>query len=336
VSARVAALEPGDNGALLELARACSTGSDAFRVERSPDFFALGRQLGSARYFGARDDRGGLLASVGVTRQQRHMAGALHALDYVHDLRVHPAWRGRRVASRLLAFVAEALRDEVRWCFASVLGENPELARLVRGFVPGFEEVRALGRTLHVGVPLFTRAQPARAEVVAIDRDTFSTYYARWGRPRCLAPADAYWERARGGYFAVIEGTGPVAVYKLVDERAARRFVATRGPSFLARALAFTRGRRGAAGLPRGGAELPVHYAAFHASCDGRPHLAAIADHARRTCGDLSPYLFLGLGSTALEGEPLPLGSVCFASLHVGFGALPAGVRMDFHELTLI
>lgn len=334
--ASIDALGPTDNRDLLALAHACSTGSDAFRVARDPDFFALGRQLGTPRYFGARDNRGSLLASVGVTRQQRYIDGTVEAVDYVHDLRVLPAARGQRVASRLLGHTAQLLRRELRWCFASMLGENPELARLTRGFVAGFDQVHALGRTLHVGVPLFTRAAPTQADVVEIDADTFRAVYTDWAPRRCLAPTDASWSEARGRYFAVLERGKPVVAYKLVDERASRRFVATRGPGLLARGLVLLRGQPGTAALPRRGEELPVCYAAFHVSCDGRPRLGAIASHARGVCGDENRYLFLGLADGALRDERLPLGSVCFPSLHFGFGPVPAGVRMDFHELTLI
>jgi hypothetical protein len=46
--------------------------------------------------------------------------------------------------------------------------------------------------------------------------------------------------------------------------------------------------------------------------------------------------LFVGLASEALTATRLPLGSVHFSSAHLGFGAVPDGVHMDFHELTLI
>jgi GNAT superfamily N-acetyltransferase len=334
--AHIGELALKENAAALALARACSTGSDAFSVERGPDFFALGRQLGAARYFGAWDERGVLIATVAVTRQERCLAEAPRDVHYVHDLRVDPAFRGARVASRLLARTAETLAHEVPWCFASVLGENPALAPLRTGFVAGFERVCELGRTEHVGLPLFTRPSPTRAEVLAIDRDTFRTYYTRWARPRCLAPADQYWERAPGDFFALAEGGQLAAVYKLVDERAARRFVARRGPGLLARAFACLYGRHGAAGLPRRGHELPVCYAAFYAARDARPELFALANHARDLYGDRVPYVFLGLASEALVAARLPLGSVRFSSLHLGFGQVPDGVRMDFHELTLI
>jgi GNAT superfamily N-acetyltransferase len=336
VIAHIGELAVADNVAALALARACSTGSDAFSVERAPDFFALGRQLGVARYFGAWDERGVLIATVAITRQERCLAEAPRAVHYVHDLRVDPAFRGARLASRLLARAAQTLAHEVPWCFASVLGENRALARIRAGFVAGFEQVRELGRTEHVGLPLFTRAPPTRAEVVAIDSDTFGAHYARWARPRCLAPSEAYWQRAPGGFFAVVERGQLAAVYKLVDERAARRFVAQRGPSLAARAFACLAGRRGAARLPERAQELPVYYAAFYATRDPRPELAALANHARDLHGDRVPYLFVALGSEALDGVRLPLGSVRFSSLHLGFGAVPAGVGMDFHELTLI
>jgi ribosomal protein S18 acetylase RimI-like enzyme len=336
VIAHIGELAPSENAAALALARACSTGSDAFSVERGPDFFALARQLGAARYFGAWDERGVLIASVAVTRQERCLADRARDVHYVHDLRVDPAFRGARVASRLLARTAETLAAEVPWCFASVLGENPALALLRTGFVAGFERVRELGRTQHVGLPLFTRPSPTRSEVLAIDRDTFRAYYARWAQPRYLAPGEQHWQRAQGDFFAVAERGELVAVYKLVDERAARRFIARRGPGLLARAFARLYGRRGAAGLPEREQELPVCYAAFYAARDARPELGALANHARDLYGDRIPYMFVGLADQALAATRLPLGSVRFTSQHLGFGAVPDGLRMDFHELTLI
>jgi hypothetical protein len=42
----VRALAVGDNEALLALARRRTTGREDFRVDRAPDFFALGRRFG--------------------------------------------------------------------------------------------------------------------------------------------------------------------------------------------------------------------------------------------------------------------------------------------------
>ena len=131
MSLRIQVLTTTHDAALLELATACDTGSDAFRVDRSPEFFALSRALGDSTYYGAfRGDR--LVGCFGVTLQKRFLGGDVRDFHYLHDVRVHPEHRGSGIYRCLLGCVFEDAGRRAGWAFATILDSNSR-TDLLRG-----------------------------------------------------------------------------------------------------------------------------------------------------------------------------------------------------------
>jgi acetyltransferase (GNAT) family protein len=146
-----APLGPADNGELLTLAAASNTGSDAFVVDRAPDFFALGREFGEPAYWGAYAG-GRLVGCVGLTRQIRFLDGAPRDIYYLHDLRIDRAHRRSAVLHGLLLQLRRAFSGQ--WVFSTILDGNPHAGVLTRAS-RAFPAARPIGRTTHVGTALF-------------------------------------------------------------------------------------------------------------------------------------------------------------------------------------
>src|SRR2546422_6673721 len=87
-----------DNGGLLALAAACPMrGELTLCVRREPDFFALNRLQGDRWDVGVVDGgRASVIGCVAIAERLAYVNGVAAPTAYASDLKVHPAFRGRR------------------------------------------------------------------------------------------------------------------------------------------------------------------------------------------------------------------------------------------------
>ena len=143
------------NKELLELFDSAYFGSEAFRISRGTDFFALSNELGHATYYGVLKNNT-LAAVLAVTEQQRYIRGSIQKTFYMHDLRMHPV-HGTVVAYyRLLSGVNDIYTrtPDCKWTFSIILEANPNMTAITKGKTL-FPAATQIGTILHVGFPLF-------------------------------------------------------------------------------------------------------------------------------------------------------------------------------------
>src|SRR2546430_15750639 len=97
----------------LALAAACPMrGELTLCVRREPDFFALNRLQGDRWDVGVVDaGRAGVIGCVAIAERVAYVNGVAAPTAYVSDLKVHPAFRGRRNGT---GRVADALTEYAR------------------------------------------------------------------------------------------------------------------------------------------------------------------------------------------------------------------------------
>lgn len=327
-----APLGPANNSELLTLAASLNTGSDAFVVDRTPNFFALGRDFGEAAYWGAyAGDR--LVGCVGLTRQIRFLGGGPRDVHYLHDLRIDPAHRRSPVLHGLLLQMRRAFSG--RWVFSTILDGNPHAGVLTRAS-RAFPAARPIGCTTHVGAALFV-PQPGEARaVVSLDADSAWKAYAALAWPIDFAPADEARFRSGEGPFLGFEQSGSVvAVCKVVDQSASRKLVATKPLAFAARMASLGCRLRGRALLPGAGQPLRHAYLAYCVGRRGVAYRDAFVSYLSRKQDHDFTYAFFGLpaadAALAAGFFTVKLGSTTFA-----YGDAPDSLALSFHELTLV
>ncbi len=111
INVRVAG--PTDNAALLVLSESCGMRGDLdLCITRAPDFFALNRLEGRRWRVAVAESRAGDLAGcVMVAERATHLHGEIQPTIYIGDLKVHPHWRGTRVADSLSRWAHAQARD---------------------------------------------------------------------------------------------------------------------------------------------------------------------------------------------------------------------------------
>lgn len=354
MSFAVTLLEPRHNEAALALlsrtAEAPDRARDLFRVDRTPDFFALGRALGETRHYGAFDG-GRCVGTLAVSAQRRFLGGQALSLPYVHDVRVDPACRGTRVFARL---IEEALQDRPSPAsgpphfFATFLDDGKVAASLPGSLGRRFA-MRALGRTRHRGLALFSKRRVDVSPVRALGAEEAWTHYLRLARSCDFAPADEETARAQEGVWWGVMREGEIgAVAKVVDEARVRRFVA-RGP-VRGRALVNLLARwRGVPGLPAAGEPARVGYLSHlavatssaasraRATAEAAESLASFLVAEARATGRSPAFTYLFHGVDADVDLPAGRLDLGFFSRTYAFGPWPAAAGdLGFHELTLM
>jgi hypothetical protein len=280
-------------------------------VDRSPDFFALGRLLGDAEFWGAFDGAS-LVACLGVTRQRRTLRGTAGEAWYVHDVRTDPGRLRPGAVRRLFAEVMDAHRRETAWAFSVVLDSNTHRRGLTGGgrlFPPG----RPIGSTVHLGLPLAD--MNADDPVIELAEDEAWQAFRALAGEADFAPADREQFSAMGGpCVGIRDGSGVAAVARLVDQSAARRIlVVDRGPAV----------------------EFPHLYLAYYAARPGRDDRRAFAGHAAARFAGRYGYVFIGVPPEVAAGHGGP-GVLSLTSTAIAYGDVPDGLRFDYRELTLI
>jgi hypothetical protein len=328
-------LGAADHDRLLALSRTSSTGSERFRVERAPDFFALGAALGHTRYHGVLVD-GALVACLAVSEQRRFIAGSPRNVAYVHDVRVLPRWAGRGVLRGLGRVLAYAYRPHFPWFFCTVLGDNP-YARAVRAAGAHFGAEQLLGECVHVGLPVVRGQRPGGHHVQRVPAPVAWHHYERLAQRRDFAPADRARFIAEAGECLVLHaGERVVAVAKWLDQSHARRIVASRALDLPERLVSALFTLRGAAPLAGREETLRIAYLSHFASeLAPRPAAAAFADFSARAHPGRHSHVFLGVEPTEAHGLQ-GLGVVTLRSSSFAFGAAPPGLALGFRELSWI
>src|SRR6266581_188027 len=289
-----------DNAGLLALAAACPMrGELTLCVRREPDFFALNRLQGDRWDVGVVDaGRAGVIGCIAIAERLAYVNGVPAPTAYVSDLKVHPAFRGRRNGT---GRVADALPEYARETLGAsgphmpvlvtVLGGNAAMAPRLRG--PRGRAAAPAGAGAWRGrlSPCVRRGAGARP-LVLLDRTT-----------RCRAPGRV--RRAVGPAAAEAHGraavcpAGRAVPLRVQPGRTARRVAtaprARHTASLLERVSGLRPGDRsrcaarapgqsgaGSRGLP---VRLLLHRARRHRSADQRPRrLLGPNDSGARSC----------------------------------------------------
>src|SRR6266576_5395547 len=152
-----------DNAGLLALAAACPMrGELTLCVRREPDFFALNRLQGDRWDVGVVDaGRAGVIGCVAIAERVAYVNGVAAPTAYVSDLKVHPAFRGRRngtgsVADALTAYARDTLgaTDPRMLVLITVLGGNAAMAPRLPG-PRGLPRLSRFATIRTFAVPLF-------------------------------------------------------------------------------------------------------------------------------------------------------------------------------------
>src|SRR5438128_2176525 len=151
-----------DNAGLLALAAACPMQAGlTLCVRREPDFFALNRLQGDRWDVGVVDDRTGVIGCIATAERLAYVNGAPAPTAYVSDLKVHPAFRGRRnetgsVADALTAYARDTLgaTDPRMLVLITVLGGNAAMAPRLPG-PRGLPRLSRFATIRTFAVPLF-------------------------------------------------------------------------------------------------------------------------------------------------------------------------------------
>lgn len=228
------------NHHLLRLTDACSIpggrtlrmlGSSAFTMDRSPDYFAIYRDTpGRTTVFGVIDDDS-VIGTVSVTERRIQWEGAALDALYVGDLRVHPAYRRRQTAYRLIRAIREHY-GQIRPRYASVLPSNEDMHPLLR-------ERARLGRTYHqidrltcfavfTGMPPLSRNAYEVTEAGPADENLWKECFSTWSRTRNVVVCDPPQPVAEKRRWIVTVKDEPVAIGSLVDQTEKRRLIPIR------------------------------------------------------------------------------------------------------------
>ena len=196
---------PSDNPALLSLTASCPMqGEIVLCNDRQPDFFMLHRLDGGAWVVGiAEDPVAGVVGCVSLAERTAYIRGEPAKSYYISDLKVHPEFRGRGVAARLIELVRElgTARGPNAPVLLTVLAGNTVMARRLVGPRALSQVTRIAALRLHT-IPLLWRRPVVRVDDVTIGQ-------GEAGDAEALAEC---WQRvAPGRQFASVLDGGDLA-----------------------------------------------------------------------------------------------------------------------------
>lgn len=184
-----------DNRGLLELVRASPMQGDfTLSIEREPEFFALARARGSGCTLVCEQDAK-LIGCVSVAERAAMLNGKPGSIRVVSDLRILPAYRGRKVAQHLIAQLAERERERATSLYVAATAAGN---RAVEGALARFGQTRPLTTLSQMAsyqlFPAFV-GKPRRAAdglelgpASDVDDRELCALLARFHQPRSLAP----------------------------------------------------------------------------------------------------------------------------------------------------
>ncbi|HVP92112.1 MAG TPA: GNAT family N-acetyltransferase [Acidobacteriota bacterium] len=157
VSIRIA--DDADNAELLDLEKMCPQGTSlVLQFDRSPDFFLRSRVYDNYKVYVA-EEEGKIVGTVGATLKEISMNEESVKGVYIYDLRVHPAFRGRGIGSKLAQQVI-AEEDKAGLAYGIIVEDNyPSVALFKRS---GFQNIHNL---ILLNVPLYKRQEKISGKI---------------------------------------------------------------------------------------------------------------------------------------------------------------------------
>jgi ribosomal protein S18 acetylase RimI-like enzyme len=161
---------PQDNAALLSLFRSCPMAADiSLRIDRDPDFFALGRARGDSETLLV-EEGDGAVGCVSTWRRRGWLGGAPADIGYFGDLRIHPRYRRRGIAAGLGRAALDRLpeRPAAVYLTTTAAGNRAADALLARFAAGSVIEVAARFTSWQL-LPLWRSRIPAGLEIGAAE-----------------------------------------------------------------------------------------------------------------------------------------------------------------------
>ncbi|MFT4415858.1 hypothetical protein ACLM5H_18520 [Fredinandcohnia humi] len=326
------------NQQLLVLSRTTNTGSDLFYVDRSPNFFKLSEELGETRQFGLFSD-GELIGSVAVSMHKRIVDGECTNAYYLNDLRVHPNYQRTYAYYRLTKNLLDLYVKEgnVKWMFSTILDSNQNQATIIKGtkILPRGKE---LGRTVHIGVPLFLKQPKSNYEVSELNGENAWKIYKKLMNAKKFALCDKHVFLRDNGLFLVIKDKQePLAFCKLVDQSNARKLRLARKLPFSFIVINLFCRVAGCPSLPSKEKEFLHSYVSYYAAKDSnQKYLSDFISYIQRQYKQKYSYVFFGVSAKGAIFWERKLFHIKLTSTTYGYGDIPGNLSMDSHELTLI
>lgn len=186
-SVRIRRAAAKDNEALVALAAACPMrASMSLCVHRGPDFFALSRMAGEPWVvFVAEDERDGIVGCVGGGVRRLWFDGRPTSVMVAADFKLHPSFRGRGLADRLLNAGWPLCEELGLASFMAALAGNSPIERRVANPPPGIPKPGAQGtvRVHTLLLPGLSLTRPPRGvSVRAATPDDVGAMMDLWAR----------------------------------------------------------------------------------------------------------------------------------------------------------
>jgi ribosomal protein S18 acetylase RimI-like enzyme len=161
----IRAADDADNAELLDLEKMCPQGTSlVLQFDRSPDFFLRSRVYDNYKVYVA-EEEGKIAGMVGATLKEFNMNEEAVKGVYIYDLRVHPAFRGRGIGSKLVQQVM-ADENEADLAYGIIMEENyPSIALFKR---LGFQNIHGI---IFLNVPLYKRQEQTAIKVRKMTAD---------------------------------------------------------------------------------------------------------------------------------------------------------------------
>lgn len=331
-------LDESHGSQLLQLSYETSTGSDLFYVDRSPNFFEMSEEFGRTRHFGLFKGRA-LIGCVAVSQQKRVIDGDCKHVYYLNDLRIHPDFHRTFAYYRLTQHLVSLYQNEgtVKWMYSTVLDTNSNKASMTKGngLLPGGIE---LGRTFHIGVPMFLKYRNNRVDVIEIEGEKAWQIYKSLARSQDFALCDKGIFLKENGLFLVVrDEKEDLAICKLVNQSDARKLRLSKRLPFMFKIVNLICRAVGCPLLPNQGEEFRHGYMAFFAARE-KPerYRKECISYIQKTYKHRYTYLFFGVSSKETEPYRSNPFSIQLSSTTFAYGDIPANLSMNFHEITLI
>lgn len=335
MSYRFIHITEADNSELLKLFNSANTGSEAFRISRGTDFFALAKEYGIANYYGVLKNNT-LAAVLAVTEQQRYIRGSMQKTFYMHDLRMHPVLGTVVAYYRLLSGVSDIYTNnpDCSWTFSIILEANPHRTAITKGkhLFPAATEI---GTIVHAGLPLFYGTKNYSRNLQTLSADEAWSFYTAHAKNTDFALADERHFKLPNGTFIGIRQNGTLAaIAKITDQSAVRQIVASRPASVVYKLLNMYSRIKKCKGFPDTGEAFHHCYLSYYtaaSTCDFRKEFIA---YVRRHYANKYTYVFCGMHPEDALPYKTPF-MIRFQSKVFAYGE-HGPLSFQFPDLTLI
>jgi len=229
------------NEQLLALTRACPMdGNISIVIEREPDFFALLAAKGDYRVLLARVN-GEVIGTFALVIKEAYINQKSHRTGYLCDLKIHPDYRDKSVAFRLMKLMAAQLKElSLDFTFCVIASGNTKVEKLLMGRlgIPGGTRVA----DFRVFQLLPKKRSPAKVAIQEYSQnhshttlDLLNHYYQKYQFSTILSEeksiiGDKAW--------VICENEQPVAFLSIVDMKSQKQNKAIKIPAYLKAVLA--------------------------------------------------------------------------------------------------